>query len=87
MFPASQVRVPLMKKNPSPKDLMRVIDPRLCEADLALIEIMAREKREAFAKDMLQTEDRQKMKGYKFGVLYCKEGQTKEDEMFGNGNF
>jgi len=75
-----------MKKNPSPKDLVRVIDPRLSEADLGLLE-MAREKREAFAKDMLQTEDRQKMKGYKFGVLYCKEGQTKEEEMFGNGNF
>jgi hypothetical protein len=22
---------------------------------------------------------------YKFGVLYCKKGQTREDEMFGNG--
>lgn len=25
------------------------------------------------------------IKGFKFGILYAKEGQTKEDEMFANG--
>jgi hypothetical protein len=25
------------------------------------------------------------VKAYKFGVIYAKEGQTHEDEMFGNG--
>lgn len=27
----------------------------------------------------------QMIKGFKFGILYAKEGQTKEDEMFANG--
>jgi hypothetical protein len=25
------------------------------------------------------------IRGFKFGILYAKEGQTKEDEMFANG--
>ncbi len=28
----------------------------------------------------------QQIKGFKFGLLFAKEGQTKEDEMFSNGN-
>jgi hypothetical protein len=27
----------------------------------------------------------QMIRGFKFGILYAKEGQTKEDEMFANG--
>lgn len=37
------------------------------------------------ARELLGIEDKQQIKGYKFGVLYCKAGQEKEDEMFGNG--
>ena len=83
-FPASRVPSTLMKKNPSPKDVVRAIDPRLCEPDLGLVELT--KDREGFIKSMIQSEERSKMKGFKFGVLYCKEGQTKEEEMFGNGN-
>lgn len=30
------------------------------------------------------TESLQNIKGFKFGILYAQEGQTKEDEMFSN---
>jgi len=33
---------------------------------------------------LLNIEEQQQIKGFKFGVLYAKEGQTKEDEMFSN---
>lgn len=33
---------------------------------------------------LLHMEDRMLVKAYKFGVIYAKEGQTHEDEMFGN---
>eukprot|EP01118_Nematostelium_gracile_P009355 TRINITY_DN3141_c0_g1_i3.p1 TRINITY_DN3141_c0_g1~~TRINITY_DN3141_c0_g1_i3.p1 ORF type:complete len:198 (-),score=41.63 TRINITY_DN3141_c0_g1_i3:132-725(-) len=31
-------------------------------------------------------EEQQQIKGFKFGILYAKEGQKKEDEMFSNGD-
>mmetsp|Transcript_6577 Transcript_6577/g.9130 ORF Transcript_6577/g.9130 Transcript_6577/m.9130 type:complete len:399 (+) Transcript_6577:133-1329(+) len=33
---------------------------------------------------LLSIEEQQQLKGFKFGILYAKEGQTKEDEMFSN---
>jgi len=33
---------------------------------------------------LLSMEEQQQIKGFKFGVLYAKDGQTKEDEMFAN---
>jgi len=37
------------------------------------------------ARELFQIEEKQKIKGLKFGILYCKQGQEKEEEMFGNG--
>jgi hypothetical protein len=37
--------------------------------------------------ELLNFEARQQIQSYKFGVLFCKEGQTKEEEMFSNGSF
>jgi hypothetical protein len=34
--------------------------------------------------DLLHLEDRLLIRNYKFGVIYCKEGQTTDDEMFSN---
>lgn len=34
---------------------------------------------------LLDFEEKQAIKGFKFGVLYCGPGQVKEDEMFTNG--
>ena len=34
---------------------------------------------------LLDFEDKQAIKGFKFGILYCGPGQVKEDEMFTNG--
>jgi len=33
---------------------------------------------------LLSMEEQQQLKGFKFGILYAKDGQTKEDEMFTN---
>jgi len=33
---------------------------------------------------LLSMEEQQQIKGFKFGILYAKDGQTKEDEMFAN---
>ena len=33
----------------------------------------------------LRMEQRQLIEGFKFGILYAEEGQTKEDEIFSNG--
>lgn len=35
----------------------------------------------------LRMEQRQLIEGFKFGILYAEEGQTKEDEIFSNGFF
>jgi len=80
-FPVSAVRMSVIRPRPHFKDIIRVIDPRLCESDLNLYEL---KDREAFTKDLVHIDERQQIKGYKFGVLYCKEGQTTEEEMFGN---
>lgn len=34
---------------------------------------------------LAEMEDKLMSKGYKFGVLYCKQNQTTDDEMFANG--
>jgi RAP1 GTPase activating protein 1 len=34
---------------------------------------------------LLNLEDKQTVRGFKFGVMYVKEGQNKEDELFANG--
>ena len=38
----------------------------------------------ALDKNLLSFENGNRVKNYKFGILYCKEGQTNEDDMFGN---
>jgi len=35
--------------------------------------------------DLLEFEEKMMVKRYKFGVLYVKDGQDEENEMFGNG--
>lgn len=35
---------------------------------------------------LLKMEQKLLSKGYKFGILYCKQGQTEENDMFSNGN-
>jgi hypothetical protein len=42
-------------------------------------------KDSALNTDLLDMERKMIAKNYKFGILYVKEGQTKENEMFANG--
>jgi hypothetical protein len=41
-------------------------------------------KDQKFVEELVHVEDRLLIKAYKFGVVYCKEGQTDENEMFSN---
>eukprot|EP01103_Thecamoeba_quadrilineata_P002066 TRINITY_DN1196_c0_g1_i2.p1 TRINITY_DN1196_c0_g1~~TRINITY_DN1196_c0_g1_i2.p1 ORF type:complete len:392 (-),score=47.94 TRINITY_DN1196_c0_g1_i2:24-1199(-) len=43
-------------------------------------------KNELICQRLLHMEDRLLIKSYKFGIVYCKEGQTHEDLMFSNVN-
>ena len=36
---------------------------------------------------LLEFEEKQTIKGFKFGLLYCAPDQVREDEMFANGGF
>ena len=50
------------------------------------IDLFQSVKDEDFANELYRLERSQKVKQYKFGVLYVHEGQTDEDEMFANCN-
>lgn len=39
-----------------------------------------------FVQELIKIEKQSIVKEYKFGILYCKDGQT-EDEMYCNGTF
>jgi len=43
-------------------------------------------KDDVFVEELVHMEDRILIKAYKFGVVYCKEGQTDENDMFSNNN-
>lgn len=36
-------------------------------------------------REILQLEEQEGSLDYKFGVVYCREGQTSDDEMYSNG--
>lgn len=62
--------------------LKQVKDPRLAQALLSL-----ESQQVKFFYNVLLKINLKQINGFKFGVLYAKEGQTKEDEMFANGNY
>lgn len=59
-------------------ELMRLIAPSLTNVKLRLIKDLN------LIYDLMSFEERLRSKTYKFGILLCKEGQTKEEEMFSN---
>lgn len=46
---------------------------------------MVHVKNPEMSQELLKWEQRSVFKSYKFGILYCKEGQSTEEEIFGNG--
>lgn len=58
---------------------LKMISPDLQE-DLPLIEV----KDQGLIEDLKHMEDRHLIKAYKFGIVYCKEGQVDENDMFSN---
>jgi hypothetical protein len=46
---------------------------------------MVHVKGQEISQELLKWEQRGVFKSYKFGILYCKEGQSTEEEIFGNG--
>eukprot|EP01121_Diplochlamys_sp_Union-15-3_P015956 TRINITY_DN5347_c0_g1_i1.p1 TRINITY_DN5347_c0_g1~~TRINITY_DN5347_c0_g1_i1.p1 ORF type:complete len:290 (+),score=54.35 TRINITY_DN5347_c0_g1_i1:79-870(+) len=47
-------------------------------------EISSENKHGSIVEDLLHMEDRLLVKAHKFGVVYCKKGQTNEEDMFSN---
>jgi len=60
------------------QELMRLIAPSLSSVKMRLIKDLN------LIYDLMGFEERLRVKTYKFGLLLCKEGQTKEEEMFSN---
>ena len=59
------------------KAVNSLLNPNLCYT-------FTRCKDSGLHKTLLRFEDGNRVKNYKFGILYCKPGQTNEDIMFSN---
>jgi len=68
----------LFRVAPSAQDVLRSVAPNLPP----LKQIVA----PGLPNAILTLEEKQTIRGFKFGILYAAEGQTKEDEMFSNIN-
>lgn len=66
----------LLGVGPSAQDILRTVAPNLPP----LKQIVA----PGLPNAILTLEEKQTIRGFKFGILYAAEGQTKEDEMFSN---
>jgi len=63
---------------PAPVDILKALDSKLPIKQLKLV------KEPSVADRVFSMEEKQLIKGFKFGVLYAAPSQTKEDEMFAN---
>lgn len=61
------------------KSVLSTLDPQLPVNRLRSVPSASVEK------ELLSFSEKQVIKGFKFGVLFAQEDQTKEDEMFANG--
>lgn len=59
-------------------DVVRAVDPSLPVGRLRRV------TDPRLSQALLTMDEQQVVKGFKFGVLYCKEGQVKENDMFAN---
>ncbi|KYQ89078.1 RapGAP/RanGAP domain-containing protein [Tieghemostelium lacteum] len=66
----------LFRTGPSPFDVLKSVAPNYSGLKLVT------EPR--LPQALLNLEEKQTIKGFKFGILYAQEGQNKEDEMFSN---
>ncbi|EGG16091.1 RapGAP/RanGAP domain-containing protein [Cavenderia fasciculata] len=68
----------IFRVGPSPYDILRSISPQHTQSNLKLI------SDQRLPQALMNLEEKQTIKGFKFGILYAQEAQTKEDEMFAN---
>lgn len=68
------------KSKASVNQIMKAIAPGYSRSKVQLI------KPSSVVEDLITFEEKQMVHAYKFGVLYCQEGQTREEEMFSNEN-
>jgi hypothetical protein len=64
------------------KQVLQLILPQLNYAKLSKV---SQEQDKKLRDRLLSLDEMRAVKKYKFGVLFCKEGQFHENEMFGNG--
>jgi hypothetical protein len=68
----------LAKKTLTPKEIVQLVNPRLVIKDVKVI------RDPLLVRDLEIYENRQIIRSYKFGVLYCTHDQTAEEQMFTN---
>jgi len=66
----------LVRASPSPQDILHGVAP-----ELPPLKFVSDAR---LPQTLITLEEKQNIKGFKFGILYAQEGQTKEDEMFSN---
>lgn len=66
----------IVRAGPSPQDILHGVAPELPPLKFVTDTRLPQ--------TLLTLEEKQNIKGFKFGILYAQEGQTKEDEMFSN---
>eukprot|EP01133_Synstelium_polycarpum_P005712 gene5712-6604_t len=67
----------IFRAGPSPYDILRSIAPQHYIGTKLILD-------PGLPQALMNLEEKQTIKGFKFGILYAQEGQTKEDEMFAN---
>jgi hypothetical protein len=72
--------IELPKRKPTPKEIIQEVDNELSEEAITIRHI----KESKLHRELENYEERQLVKSYKFGVLYCAPEQTHENDMFAN---
>ncbi|GAM26221.1 hypothetical protein SAMD00019534_093960, partial [Acytostelium subglobosum LB1] len=67
----------LFKSGPSPFDILKAMAPQYQKGMKLITDT-------SLPQALLNLEEKQAIKGFKFGILYSMDGQNKEDEMFAN---
>lgn len=83
--PSSEVKVGFFRSifglGPTPASYIRAVSPTLPASRFKRV------NQPEVPQEFLSFEEKQTIKGFKFGVLYCGAGQVREDELFANGEF
>lgn len=78
VIPASSISASFKKE----KNVLQLLHPAISYSRLSKL---SSDQEKKIQRRLLSLDEMSHVKKYKFGVLYCKEGQFNENDMFGNG--